>query len=531
MKFLGQLACLLLVVLCFAPNVAQATDYPPDLVCYIKDDKIGSVTGVPYADMCATNEYTQVCTSHALTHLASVGGVTVCTTNATIIAPGLLDAWYPEQTYYSGYAWYTGCTVPNTFPYTGLAAVPPNSCIGTTTTPQDDSVGWFCEDNINYHPEFGSVGYKCVLNVPIVCPGIPPHHLQQITTPTGYNAYECVPNSTVAIPTCSSTETLTTIFTSPTNQYSCIQNWPWTRVTLPTSPPPPAPPVYACLANETVISNGALPPSELYGCVLNNNCPVGQSRQQTSPPNTFPITSACLPPPAISCSGTDIALPDPMVNPVTYHCCPIGNSLSINRATIPPTYTCTATSTPPTTCPPGQIPSTTTASSYYFCTPPDPIVCPPGQNYQTSACVTNSTHLPSCTASQTPEMTIPTSTTTCVPLPAATCPPGQVPNVTSYAPLTYTCITSTADPICTTGTHLVLAPVTAPYTPGTCVADAPGTVPTCAAGEMLNTISAGPPAVYSCVPLPVPPACPPGQTPRMVTMTPSVTYACFSEGN
>lgn len=526
MKFLGQLACLLLVILCFSPHVAHAADYAPDLVCYNMDN-----TTTPPTPLCAANEYTEVCTSHPLTHLASIGGVMRCLDNAPIIAPGLLDAWYPEQSYYSGYTWYTGCTVPNTFPYTGAAAVPANSCIGTTTTPQDDSVGWFCEDNVNYHPEYGSVGYKCVLNVPIVCPGIPPHHLQQITTPTGYNAYECVPNVTT-MPTCSSTETLTLIFTTPTNQYQCIQTWPWDKTTLPQSPPPPAPTTYACPANESLISDGAPAPSTRYGCALNDSCPSGQHLTQTSPPGALPLVSTCMTPVPPTCPSptTETALPDTLVNPVAYYCCPNGNTLSINRATTPATYGCVAPVAPPV-CPPGQQLATVTTTPYYICSPPDPTPCLPGQNYQTSSCVPNSTHMPTCTSSQTQELTAPVSTQTCVPTISPSCPPGQVINYTSVSPVTYTCVASTADPVCTTGTHLVLAPPTTPYTPGTCVADTPGTPPTCAAGEILNTISVGPPATYSCVLLPVPPPCPPGQTPRMVTMTPTVTYACSSEGN
>lgn len=507
---------LLAFLLCALPSfTANAADYPPDLVCYNK-----TPAGL---DNCAANEYIQECNTHPMTHLAMIGGVMRCVDNAPIVPPPLLDAWYPAV--FSGYLGW-GCIVPNTFIYVGPLPVPPNSCVSTVTTPQDDTVGWFCLDNVNYWPQWGPQGYKCVLIVPVVCPGIPPHHLSKIP---GYEAYECLPNNP-APPTCSSTETSTVVFPGPPPQSTCIQNWPWLSTTIPPAP--------ACAAGESLISNGLLAPNDRYGCSFTGSCPAGQSMQQVSgpvtlpgpPPTVIPAVFACQPPPSPSCPAGQTIHADALVNPVHYHCCPDGDTLNINRSTVPPTYTCVApiVAPPPPACPAGQTAvATPPGDPYYICSPPAGAPCPAGQNRQSGVCVANSGHVPTCAVGQTPTLITPTGVTYVCQVTTPTCPAGQMANVTNYSPLTYVCVPDPNALTCPAGQHLE-AP--GPGAPEVCVVDPPGLPPTCPAGQYATMTSAGPPPVYVCSAMPAIPACPPGQYAAITNYAP-ITYGCTNGGN
>lgn len=416
----------------------------------------------------------------------------MCVDNAPIVPPPLLDAWYPAV--YSAYVG-TTCPVPDTFIYVGPIAVPPDSCVSTATTPQDDSYGWFCEDNVNYRPMWGPQGYKCVLKIPTTCPGIPPMHLSKIP---GYEAYECVLNNPP--PSCSSTEILTVTVVGPPPQSDCIQQWPWTSATAPAN----------CPAGETMVSNGQPPPADKYGCSIQATCPAGQYYQRTSPVGAVPIISACMPPPTPACAPGEVALADSMVTPVHYECCPTGNALNIDRSTAPPTYTCIAPPAPPV-CPPGQyaVADPVVPPPYYICTPPAGGPCPPGQNRQMGACVANSGHAPTCSPGQTATLIQPTAGYVCqvlsvaVPPPTITCPAGQYAATSVDASGNYT------------------------YT---CVPNPPGLPPSCPPGQNSNMTSPGPPPVYACVVMPAIPACPPGQYAAVTSYAP-ITYGCTNGGN
>lgn len=486
MRLLG-LGLLALLGFVLTPSLAHAASYPADLVCYVKNPD--------GTDACAPNEFVKECTTHPNTHLANVGGTIMCVDNAPINPPPLLDAWYPAQYWaYIG----TTCPVPDTFLYVGPIPVPPDSCIGTLTTPQDDSVGWFCEDNANYRAMWGPQGYKCVLRVPSVCPGIPPMHLSKIP---GYEAYECLLNNPP--PACSSTEILTVTVVGPPAESACIQQWPWTSATAPAN----------CPAGETMVSNGQPPPADRYGCAVQATCPAGQYYQQTSPPGAVPIISACLPPPVPACPAGQDPLADSLVNPVHYECCPTGNTLNIVRAPPPTVYSCVPPALPPIVCPVGQYAVTdpVVPPPYYICSPPLGAPCPVGQNRQMGVCVPNSGHAPTCSTApaQTPTLIQPTAGYTCQPLtnvippPTITCPAGQHAETTVDA-----------------GGNFVYA----------CVANPPGLPPPCPPGQYSNMTSPGPPPVYACVVMPAIPACPPGQFAAVTNYAP-ITYACTNGGN
>lgn len=300
-------APLVLALYLLVPHTGWAASYPPDLVCTNMDNS----TAPPTA-LCAPNEYISTCTSVPNTHLATIRWPAPaspptlrCVDNAPLPV-AMMDAYYPG--YYDYYGTYYGCIVPNTVLYTGVAPVlPPDTCISTTTTPAGwDSYGWFCEDNVNYRPQSGPQGYKCVLRNMPTCPGLPPYELQPIA---GYaNSWECVPVGTPA--TCSSTETLTMTVVGPPADYSCVQNWPWDAATLPPDP--------QCASGESLISNSQNPPR--YGCQVDSSCPVGQSMVITSAPGVRPVVYACQTPVAPSCPAGQEPWVNPNANPPAYYC-------------------------------------------------------------------------------------------------------------------------------------------------------------------------------------------------------------------
>lgn len=464
-------------------NQAYAASYPVDLVCPNMDNSV-----VPPVPLCAPNEFIETCTTVPNTHLASIRWptssdpiVSRCVDNAPLPV-AMMDAYYPG--YYDYYGSYYGCIVPNTVLYTGTTPVMPlDTCISTATTPAGwDSYGWFCEDNVNYRPQSGPQGYKCVLRNMPTCPGIPPYELVPIP---GYaNSWECLPvNPPVA--TCSSTETYTMTVVGPPADYACVQNWPWDNSTLPPDP--------QCPVGESLIANGAVPPIR-YGCKIDSTCPSGQEMVITSPPAARPVVYACQTPAPVTCPVGQSPWPNVAANPVTYVCCPDGQQLDI------PTLTCVVPTTPPPpTCPPGQSPQPNTGggtTSYYICSPTMGAPCPVGENRQASGCVPNSATLPVCNPGQTPTVVAPTASTgyTCVP--DATCPPGQRFDTSVFPPV---CIPD----------------------PGT-----PNSGP-CAVGQIVEVL---PGPTYNCITPPVIPTCPPGQY-VAVTGTAPLTYGCTNGGN
>jgi len=360
---------------------------------------------------------------------------------------------------------------------------------------EDDDDHWHCPQS-NRHPVNGPKGWKCVLNAPQRCPGLPAHKM--VPYPGYDTAYQCVllnPDK----PTCSSTETLKEM--NP-GEFICSQNY--------TSPPP------QCKPDEGLVTDGGNPPK--YGCRLGGSkCKPGESLQGTPPVCTSKTTMA----PPTCPTGQHLNVDTRGKNPV-YSCvanagstplnCPAGQSPILVPAKPPatPTYVCRAKPEP--TCPAGQHPRITSDNPFaYVCDrnnqPNNPTDCPDGQSKQLVG-----------------------KDYVCKENPTTTCPPGQHPKIISDNPFAYICVANNV-PTCPPGQSLqqgacqdmVKCPAgtTPKVTSVTPLVYSCEALPTsCPSGQTMQPVGSG----YACVADPVF-SCPTGKHPKITGFSP-ITYDC-----